>query len=155
MRVIFLSITSWGGISPDAFHYYGKLKTYSSEDDIELLHPLSKREVIELNKKLEEYDEYHYHPGELYRGFWSKEKLIDYAIKSYKNYFPMAQILLLGDTYIAEPQLPLDGVLWLVTAIKEAYELNEKKYNPKVCDLYWKLIQELEPEYFTQKKVAN
>jgi hypothetical protein len=110
---VFIEITTWMGMSLGAIHYYGELKGYKSEDEgsrigIVLEHGLTQREATVLNKA----GDFHYalyKKGAMYRGFSSKEEIIELGLKVWKEYFPNATILILGRNYAAEPQKVLVG----------------------------------------------
>jgi len=97
-----LKITSWVGTSIGATHYYGKLSGYyinQSTEDIELEYTISRKEADILNEK--DTSIYpgmgHWRAGDKTGRFDTTEEIITRAVQSYKEHFPEAEGLLLGD----------------------------------------------------------
>jgi len=110
---VFVEITTWQGISLGATHYYGYLRGYLHENDqhiheIELKHPLTQREATKLNKN-SGFDYIIFEKGDMYPGFDDIKEIVDLAIKTWKEYFPNACVLVLGKAVHAEPQEILIG----------------------------------------------
>ena len=105
-RICFLKITSWVGTTAiGAKHYYGRL-TFGKEQ-YEVRKRLSRAEAKELNE--EDDSPRCYKVGGLSGRFVDRQELIDIATIKYKQVFPDALALCLGESYRLEPQEILDG----------------------------------------------
>lgn len=104
-------IYSWQGVSLGAIHYYGEICCGGRTTKV--LGALTQEHATYLNKEnfRRGFKITRYHPGKLYDGFLERQEAIDAAIGAYKNDFPQARCLLLGQhTYIEPfPVLELDG----------------------------------------------
>jgi len=135
-EIICLHITSWVGLAIGAEHYYGCLKPYDYNvniEDVEL-----KREITEisearwLNKK-NGCDIYQV--GDVTNLFNTERQLIQVARKEYKKHFPKTKVILLGDSGRSCPQEIILGPRNLKkfnNSLWKAYEYawkEGKKYN--------------------------
>ena len=123
MKIVYLVISSWTGISIEAEHFYGKLifrDKYETIQEIELKRKLSLKEAKLLDKKDD------CHTWQILREterFNSTNDIQKLAIKTYKKLFPSAEILIEGRSSVAEPQPILAGNLKLK---KEINKLNKR-----------------------------
>ena len=106
-KIVYLDLTTWIGTSFDAEHYYGCLQTnVYGQKDVELEKPATAREAAYLNKK--NGYRVRYKKGALISNFETSEEIIQLAIRTYKQHFPEATILIKGAAMISQPQLILD-----------------------------------------------
>lgn len=115
MKIYYLEITSWNGISAGATHYYGKIKDggdynlNESPEDIILNFKLDKYSVEKLNKK-EEFlyakdFRSHYKIGDISKRFDSEEDVKLAAIKYFnENLSNDKAILIHGRSSVYEAQ---------------------------------------------------
>ena len=104
--IVTIDIRSYIGISPEAIHYYGKLKFYLPDFKEEGVNPrysssvynlpLFERGEIEITRKLEEWEFTHprykhaydgYEPGDNYKGFYTQDELIKQGKKVFEDLF--------------------------------------------------------------------
>ena len=104
-KIINLDIKSWQGVSPGALHFYGCLCGGKPYRKVEIKKAMTAREARELSKR----DSFHYRSGSTTERFADKDELIQLAVKTYKEHFPAAKVLLLGNPVSAEPQRVLDA----------------------------------------------
>lgn len=144
-RVCYLDISSFQGLSIGAIHFYGELRCDGNR--VELIHHLTTEEAIERTKR-ERADmgsEYRYKRGDKSRGFTTEEQIIDLACRTWHKHFPDADVLILGDNCVAEPQRVLVGPKEFKTQINKWYaeckafgwyEGNPKKME-RISDTFW------------------
>lgn len=107
MKKVYLEITTWVDVSPDASHCYGTLFV-SWDESIELTRKLSARETAALNRL--EYGDYDHRPGSAYAGFVDEDSLVKAALKKFAElYSPESTLLILGSHSSSEPALILAG----------------------------------------------
>jgi len=102
MKVVFLKISSYRGISIGAVHFYARLHYYDEDKKYqteEIKRILTKKEVLELNKQ----DRRRYpgcnntwKVGFEYQGFWSEEDAKEAAINYVKEKMPDVDFLIEG-----------------------------------------------------------
>lgn len=119
MKVWYLGISSWRGVTPFAIHYYGRLRSGLDEDhaEIELKRDLSLNEIRDENRK-EGWAIYR--KGDKTKAFDSEDAVIEaakqYIIKA--GSLPMSStILIRGNWCAAGPQEILVGP----DSLKEIY----------------------------------
>lgn len=149
-KVIFLKITSYIGISPGASHFYGELIPQDRSDSVNLRYVLSERRATRINRDIKhnspgDYDLMKVYPGQFYGGFYSEEEIIRLAKREWRDRFPEAEMLVLGDRSSAEPQLVLEGPKKDKETINRWFEkceyLNWDYDNPLVEEItedFWK-----------------
>jgi hypothetical protein len=93
--VVTLQIATWAGITAGAIHYYGTLCGYVDgkyrKVDLECI--LTSKEAAELNAA-DRYDGWR--EGSRTGRFPSRERLIDTALRYYRDHFPQAIALAIG-----------------------------------------------------------
>jgi hypothetical protein len=99
--IVILEISTWGGISFGAEHYYGKLCGFIDGDYSAhcLEYLLSEKEAKKFSKK----DDWEYSIGDKCSRFETENDVKDVAILEWKKYFPNGKILLKGHFSLAEP----------------------------------------------------
>lgn len=143
-------------------HYYGYLKGYSDKgfQSIELLHPISKKEAIYLNKKDLNRGITKYKVGHFSYRFETRQEVIDFAIKVWRNYFPDALALKIGSCCVCDPQFILDGPEDFKQKVNKlaqsnelcgGYEGDEKQAN-KNFHAYQKILKNYEKNLLTPTK---
>lgn len=141
--IVTLEITCWKGMSIGATHYYGHLKGYIGEEykSVELEYKMTASQAAKLNKKDEQLTRSSgglYSRGSVSTRFDTEEQIIKLALKVYKQHFPGADVLILGHSYIAEPQLILDGPEEVKKIINEIVSVYDKfRYGSKQQELLW------------------
>jgi len=159
-RIAYLKITSFMEIgSIGASHYYGSLVGYNPDyNKIDIEKTKSKADA----KKLNSLDRETYHrEGQKTSRFETKEEIINIALVEYKNHFPEACILILGNNAKAEPQKILDAPSDILSKGNKMFEESEEIgwiqkhgfwYRPKdkeerideLCYEWYKLLKEYE-----------
>lgn len=128
-NIVFLKVSSFAGISVGAEHFYGKLNSLETNEDVELKYPLTKEDAAYLNKKLGiksgESTYIGYQAGEEHERFPSGDKVIEWAKKRFKKHFPKATVLVLG-TRDPNPQRVLVGPREFKSAINKLYRRHRK-----------------------------
>ncbi len=139
----YLDVSSYVGISIGADHYYGHLKY--NDQKIELKHRLTQKEADLLNKK--DGNNYNrYKKGALSERFDTEEQVEKIAIKTWKQHFPDANILIKGSDVYIEPQPCIDGLKVIKDKINRLYK--------RACKLGWfdngndKIVDEICDEYY-------
>lgn len=111
VQLVQLHVHTLRGISIGATHWYVELQT---EDDkgnlkiIELSHPLSTAETDDMNRSEEYAIMRDFRVGELYSGFWSREKAIEAGKQQWRERCPEGKFLILGRTLYEEPKIVVD-----------------------------------------------
>ena len=107
-KFVYLNISTWVGYGGNAQHYYGFLKGYSNNNftSVGVLFRLTEKQAQKLNGKNKCGL---YSKGEKCKRFFSEEYLIKQTKKTFKQYFPNAKVLVLGDIVTIEPQTVLIG----------------------------------------------
>jgi len=114
-NVVFLTITSWVDAGIFAKHYYGRLRALTGGESFDVTHEITQREADDFNRSLKfsgnpEDDAFiGYKKGEVSERLLSKKKVIAEAKKQFKQHFPKATVLVLGDLGVVEPQEILVG----------------------------------------------
>lgn len=115
MKTFILEITTWAGVSLGAEHYYGCIKDTSGDNrlkDEKVMKPLTAHEAAKLNKK-DHYMSGSNKPGDLDPRFETREQVIKWALKWFRENHP-DDILLLKRWAVWSPGLilhsPLDNV---------------------------------------------
>ncbi len=155
MSIVYLKISTWQGISLGATHYYGELVMSAGEDYrvIELKKSLTKRQAAKLNKAADM--DWLYEPGDQYHGFDTKAEIIVLAVKTFRDHFPGADLLILGNPAYSEPMPILVGdsqanekAEELVTAAEAigGYGRGKDKEMDKLVDAWRELIRPYEKE---------
>lgn len=110
-NMAYLSITTWVGTAAwGATHYYGKITC--GQEKIEVERVLSEKEAAELNaseKETHPISAFQYEAGDKTERFTSEKALIDAAKAQYKELFPQAEFLILGDSYVSQAQPIIAG----------------------------------------------
>lgn len=134
-EIICLHITSWAGISINAEHYYAELKGYywgnKDAKNIELERIIESIEEAQyLNKKnhCDRRGGYIFKVGTKISMFTSRKQAVREAKKQYKNYFPDAKVILLGDRAECAPQEMILGPRVLKKYNNQMWRLHEKLY---------------------------
>lgn len=110
MKIVYLSISSWQGISIGAEHYYGKLHFNHDVEDVELKRTLNKQAANELTKTHSRIGmSIDYEEGEETISWNGVQSIVDYAKTVYKKHFPGADVLVIGDYVNCEPKEWVDG----------------------------------------------
>jgi hypothetical protein len=117
MTIWILSISTYSGIVPGAYHYRGRMRPRHEFNDnnlYELYRPMSAKEAREENKR--SYEMYGcsawMKPGDLTNGFLTMKDLRLAAIKKFKEVCagdPRSDILMEGSQACLDPQLCLCG----------------------------------------------
>lgn len=109
-KFVFIQPTSYSEMGLwYAKHWYGTLKFRGKRE--ELRRTINTEEARELNRDegIKNADSGAYKAGMTTSRFFNKKDIIDFALKTYKNFFPKAVGLIEGDPCIAEVQKILDG----------------------------------------------
>ena len=148
-KYVVLEISTWGGVSFNAEHYYGSLVGYINNEytkyDVEK--KMSKKDAQILGKK-DDWD--YYKAGSFTNRFDDPDEIKKVALDQWMDKFPQALALLKGHFSSAEPQ----EVLWVKNS-EYLYELNEiwkkneaiphtNKNFPeinKLCNIFDKLLE--------------
>lgn len=101
-----LNVNTLRGASLGAIHWYVELQSDDENGNlkvVELLHPLTKANALELNKE----DEFlrPYRPGNMYPGFWSFEKAKEAGVDQWRTTFPEGKFLVEGRHYYTQPKI--------------------------------------------------
>ena len=106
MKTVYLSVISWNEMIDKRFtlpmehdHLYATLNFGSKS--IQLMYNINSKEAKLLS------DDYKYHEGRSSKRFLDKDKLIDTAIKQYREIFPEADILVKGEEHDCFPPIVL------------------------------------------------
>jgi hypothetical protein len=121
-----IDISTWAGISLGGEHFYGKLKWTNDEgklQSVDLEHPLSRREATYLSKKSEAYGKGMYKAGMMDNRFETREELIRYAIKKFKELRKTPQAILINSSYSNCSARPL--LAWPKGFSKQAKRCND------------------------------
>lgn len=122
-------------------HYFGRIHFYDNKGEYqreEILHPLSIKEATYLNKKNKTRSICLYKPGDMSPSFETKDEVIKYAIKMFREICPHCRVLNRGSFACADPQEVLIGPKWFkdqtnkLVAKKEAVGGYER--NTEVCE---------------------
>jgi len=154
-NIVFLTISSFIGTSVGAQHFYGRLTPLEGDQEFDVKYRLSKEDAEHINKFSFATKEFResigYEEGELCSRFRSRKKVIAEAKKQFKKDFPKATVLVLGRSYVVEPQEILVGPRRFKTKInrlaKRAKEINywdSEEEMQELCDKW----QELWPEKY-------
>lgn len=132
-RKVYLEVSSWVGTSAiGAQHYYGWLRSGDQEEQVKRV--LTEAEAARLNKAERRMgrDEYAiWKPGDECPAFLDKEPLIAAAMASWKTLYPHADILVLGQRVVAEPQRILAGPKDVMDRVNDWYdEMEWNEYDP-------------------------
>jgi len=106
MKIAYVEILTWGGISLGAFHCYGTL--WFGDKHIKLMKVLSRSEADALNDK-DRIKFKGYKAGYESERFDSEEEIKKLAIETYKTHFPKAEVLIEGRGSCLDPQEIVDG----------------------------------------------
>ena len=112
---VYLNASYFGSNSFGAAHFYGKLETDGCKD-VRLTHTLSKTEAEKLNRKDNANS---YSCGDETERFDSLESVIAAAQQTFSICYPNYAILILGESYIGEPQKILSAPRMPVPLIGE------------------------------------
>ena len=133
-EIIYLEITSWAGISLGAIHYYGKLKQSHNLclKSIEIQKKVTQKEADYINKK----DRFaNYKAGYLTDRMDSKQEVIDLAIKLCKKQYPQFKVIVIGKSYIVQPQKVIFGPINFKTKTNYLYKELRKCYDEEGPDI--------------------
>ena len=139
-EIVFLTVSSWRGVSIGAQHYYGRLSLIEGSQSFDVVYKLSKEDAehfnnfwsLEGSKELIGYEE-----GEETSRFRSEKKLITAAKRQFRKHFPNAKVLVLGDRGVVEPQPILVGPRQFKS------EINKLAKRAKEID-YWEDNEEMQ-----------
>ncbi len=110
MKIVYLSISSWQGISIGATHHYGKLHFNYDVEDVVLKRTLSKKSAEELTKIHSRMSmPIEYEEGEETNSWNGVQSIVEHAKTVYKKHFPEADVLVIGDHCDCEPKEWVDG----------------------------------------------
>ena len=98
---MYLEISDWVGLSLGAVHYYGKLVCNGQR--IQLKKEISAAEALSLSR------DWHWEKGDTTERFRMKGELRALAIRTWRDHFPDAVMLVEGYVWRVEPQPVLDG----------------------------------------------
>jgi len=119
-RVVYFHILSWVNCGIGT-HYYGTLEQYGG-DRVDVKHVIDAEEAEKLNDE----DEWRsYEEGDESGRYYSKEDVIADARRVWKERFPDADILILGDHGTAQPQEVLEGPDGIKGPINDFYQQME------------------------------
>ncbi len=101
-----VNVNTLRGASLGAIHWYVELQSDDENGDlkvVELSHPLTEANILELNKA----DEFlrPYREGDMYSGFWSPESAKQAGIEQWRDIFPKGRFLVEGRHYYIEPKI--------------------------------------------------
>lgn len=98
-HIVFLTISSFVGISAGAKHYYGRLEHLQGGNSPDVTYKMTKAEADLFNgrKRLG------YRKGEESTRFSTRRKVINAAKKQFKIHFPKATVLILGRPAVCAP----------------------------------------------------
>ena len=112
-KIVWLKISSWSGISIGAVHIYGELIPDGSQEGVSLEKTLTATQARKLNKWYRQTGGVGglttYRAGYKTTGFDDESELTEFALKTYREHFPKAELLIKGQAMNVEPQLILDG----------------------------------------------
>ncbi len=116
-----LNLNTLRGVSLGAIHWYVELQSDDKNGNmkvVELLHPLTEANALELNKG----DEFlrPYRIGDMYPGFWSPEDAKQASIDQWKDTFPEGKFLVEGRSVYLQPKIVIDSVFEDDGGLKEA-----------------------------------
>ena len=141
MKVAYLNISTWEGISVGACHFYGSLSCGKKTIDIERV--LTKSTASRLNQKRAK-DLLPYEKGSETALFLSSASVRRRAIATFREHFPKANILVEGRRSVVEPQPVLVGPESLKEQVnawckrKHDLDCSEDEWD-EICDV-WELI---------------
>jgi len=148
-KFVYLEISFWEGYGGQ--HYYGSLKGYLNNEyaSIELSFILTKKQAQKLGVK-------YYEKGDESTRFFSEQQLITYAIKTFKQHFPEAEVLILGRIISLEPQRILVGPVKYKEKVNEFAEQCEALgwwdgKNEKEVEIIWNKWKELRNNTFPSR----
>lgn len=112
-NIVFLTVSSFVGMSVGAMHYYGRLEHLQGGDSSDVTHKLTQIEADRFNKgwltKEMRTPDVGYQKGEKLTRFSSRRKVINAAKRQFKIHFSKAAVLVLGRSACFEPQEILVG----------------------------------------------
>ena len=144
-RIVYLHITTWQGISLGAIHYYGKL--HGGGREVKLQHPLTAEQAAQVNKSaFAEGMAFGFKVGEMYHGFDDRQEIIRLARSTWREHFPDADVLVVGNPCVAEPQRVLHGPKrfkakvngWLHELYKTGWDYQYRAQRRQASDAFWK-----------------
>jgi hypothetical protein len=110
-RTITLNISSWAGVSMGAQHYYGELKFYDEDGEmqcVKLERRLTKMTAEILNEQRNRGRskdcQFQYEPGEKTECFNDEKHVRRFALSKWKQFCPHGLILLEGSFACGDPQ---------------------------------------------------
>lgn len=150
MKIVYLEISTYRGISPEAVHFYGKVVHGNHEET--MTHPLNRKQAAALNKEAQRMGRRMRHkPGSEHPGFDTRQDVIGAGEAYFKsNFDELADMLILGKHYSGEPQPVLIGPQELKDKInawhKEAetigwYDGGHRKRMCEISDAFWDIAQ--------------
>ncbi len=104
LKVVYLDISSWRGISIGASHWYGKL--VCGKERIELYRVLTAVGAREMNRR---WGRETFEKDDTCKSFESERDIINLARATFKKHFKGASVLILGSPVYADPQKVLIG----------------------------------------------
>lgn len=128
--MVTLEVLNWA-FSLGGEHFTGKLVagSWCKYERKELKHPLTAAQAKSLNKKGQARGfGLGYRRGQMSEQFFTREEIEDYAIRHYRDYFPEADILLVGTGASCSAQRCLDAPSELKAEINKLHEKREKAY---------------------------
>lgn len=122
LKVVYLEISSWRGISIGASHWYGKL--VCNGEHIELRRKLSAKDAAEMNRKWSSGNIFR--RGSMCKSFDSEQDIIKLAVTTFKKHFKGASVLVLGHSCTADPQKVLIGPREFKSKVNAWYRRTER-----------------------------
>ncbi len=110
MKIVYLKVSSWQGISIGATHYYGNLHLNHDVEDVVLKRVLDKLAAEELTKTHSRIGmPMDYEEGEETVSWNGVQSIVDHAKLTYKTHYPGVEVLVIGDYVDCEPKEWVDG----------------------------------------------
>ena len=114
LKIVYLEISSWAGVSLNAEHYYGKLVGHDADGEylsFEMEWPLSQKMATQLNKKdsIRGTDHFRHKSGNPTYRFDTSDEVKEWAISTWRDRFTDSDLLIDGSDCINEPKEALDG----------------------------------------------
>lgn len=122
MKVVYLRITSFVGISIGASHHYGKL--ICGREHVELRRKLSRDDAEEMNRRWG--IDSAFKKGDFTQCFNTEDEIKKLACATFKTHFPDADVLILGNSACADPQIILIGPKAFKDKVNAWYRQAEK-----------------------------
>ena len=112
MKTVYLTVSSWVGVSIGATHTYGRLTCESHKDEVDVQRPITAAEAREQNKRdraMYGTPSNFWKKGTPTNGFANEQAVVEKALSCWKEHFPGGGVLIKGHRGVLDPMPVLDG----------------------------------------------